>query len=185
MSAFTRTCTAIVCTLAFALPCFAGHEMIGKESKEVAPTPCYADHEWTVDVFGSYFAAETRKHGTNGDHGWGGGLDVNYYFARYFGLGVEGSIFDVDDRHNEFLNVNAYLRLPVEGKICFAPYIFGGGGWEWNDERNNLHGHAGLGVDFRLTPRYGFFTDARYTWTGGPRISNDFALIRTGFNVVF
>ena len=147
--------------------------------------PCYADNELTVDVFGGFFTAETRLNGVNDDHGWGGGIGVNYFFHRNFGIGVEGSGFGVDGRSNEFANLNAYLRFPIEGKICFAPYIIAGGGWEFSDIHDNLHGHAGLGVDFRVAAKVSVFTDIRYTWTGGPRVNNDFALVRTGVSFAF
>ena len=139
-----------------------------------------------VDIFGSYYLAETRKNGTNGNHGWGGGLGLNYFFWRYVGVGLEGSLYDVrsDNRAVSFLNANFFIRYPIEWKICFAPYVFGGCGGEFA-RINSAHGQAGFGVEFRLTPTVGVFTDARYTWTGGPRANNDFGSFRTGMRFVF
>lgn len=158
------------------------------DSKAVVPslTPCFQDHELSFDAFGAFYTAETRKNGTNGDHGWGGGIGVNYFFCRYAGVGFEGSAFEVqsDERAAGFANINLTLRLPIEGKLCFAPYILGGGGYEFA-RNNSLHGHAGLGVEFRVNPKLGLFTDARYTWTGGPRVNNDFGLFRAGVRYAF
>ena len=162
---------------------FAGTPMESKSTAEAQP--CYRDNEFTIDVFGGYFIAETRINGVNDDHGWGGGVGLDYFFHRYFGVGVEGSAFGVENRANGFANLNAYLRFPIEGRICFAPYLIVGGGWEFSSVHDNLHGHAGLGVDFRVTSKMSIFADARYTWTGGPRVNNDFGLFRTGLSFVF
>ena len=32
----------------------------------------------------------TYDHYIGGDHAWGGGGDIKYFFYRYFGIGVEG-----------------------------------------------------------------------------------------------
>ena len=61
-----------------------------------APAPCpewCGDNEWNVSVWGTYaFTAEDWRddHYLLADHGWGGGMDVKYFFHRYFGIGVEG-----------------------------------------------------------------------------------------------
>jgi hypothetical protein len=135
---------------------FAGTETYGgKEMKQVAaPLPCpewYADREFNVSLWGTY--AFTGNEWANdryleADHAWGGGLDVKYFFARYFGIGVEG--WAVDARRafvidNDFDNpvpghnighdsraVGAVLgtltlRYPFHCSR-FSPYVFGGGG---------------------------------------------------------
>src|SRR5213083_2750293 len=83
------------------------------------------------------------------DHAWGGGIDVKYFFARYFGVGIEGwgvdarqarenifvdlsdGIFDRSFRHTD-KGIGAVLgtltlRYPFHCSR-FSPYIFGGGG---------------------------------------------------------
>ena len=78
------------------------------------PQPCpswYADREWNVSLWGTYaFTANDyptvlnsntllgpTKHDTylETDHAWGGGVDAKYFFAHYFGIGVEGYALDV------------------------------------------------------------------------------------------
>jgi hypothetical protein len=82
------------------------------------------------------------------DHAWGGGIDVKYFFRRYFGVGIEGFALDArrtamdvfidDDRFfsvdksNEHRAIGSVLgtltlRYPLH---CtrFAPYVFAGGG---------------------------------------------------------
>ena len=160
----------------------------GKEMKQVALAPCpqwYADFEWNVNLWGTYAFTNTEYApnlwlidvvqstsegnpvlGTydryiGGDHAWGGGADIKYFFCRYFGVGIEGFALDASrngfdifedptipiftrERINHDHTVGAVLgtftlRYPIP---CtrFAPYawagvgaIFGGG------ERDVLH----------------------------------------------
>jgi hypothetical protein len=134
---------------------FAGPERpYGKETKQVAPAPCpewYADNEWNVDLFGTHtFTGNDWLDDEyfEGDHGWGGGGDVKYFFMRYFGVGVEGWVvdakrhFDIDDDRDFFFPEGAIqdkhraigavlgtftIRYPIHCSR-FAPYIFAGGG---------------------------------------------------------
>jgi len=160
----------------------------GKEMKQVAPPPCpewYGDREWNVNLWGTYAFTNTEFApnpslvdivqstseggpvlGTydryiGGDHAWGGGGDIKYFFCRYAGLGVEGFALDAskpgfdifEDQaipifihrridHNHTVGAvlgTLTLRYPIP---CtrLAPYawagvgaIFGGG------ERDTLH----------------------------------------------
>jgi hypothetical protein len=160
----------------------------GKEMKQVALAPCpqwYGDHEWNVNLWGTYAFTNTEynpnlwlidvvqstseghpvlgtyDHYIGGDHAWGGGGDIKYFFYRYFGVGVEGFALDASkngfdifedptmpiftrERINHDHTIGAVLgtftlRYPI---ACtrFAPYawagvgaIFGGG------ERDVLH----------------------------------------------
>src|SRR5207248_2660449 len=92
---------------------YAGTEYSGKKMKQVAP-PCpqwYADNEWNISLWGTYAATGTEfapnlalfdivqstteghtVYGTfdrylGGDHAFGGGIDLKYFFHRYFGTG--------------------------------------------------------------------------------------------------
>ncbi len=161
----------------------------GKEIKQVALVPpCpqwYGDYEWNVNLWGTYAFTNTEYNpnlwltdvvqstseghpvlGTydryiGGDHAWGGGGDIKYFFYRYFGVGIEGFALDASKngfdifedptipiftrkRINHDHTIGAVLgtftlRYPIP---CtrFAPYawagvgaIFGGG------ERDVLH----------------------------------------------
>src|SRR5205085_7058996 len=83
----------------------------GKEMRPMAaPQVCewYRDTEWNVGLWGAYAYTFTDNNRTTlrdvflttemgsydrflgGDHAWGGGLDIKYFFARYFGIGVQG-----------------------------------------------------------------------------------------------
>ncbi len=91
--------------------------------KQVQPSPCpdwYGDNEWNVNLWGAYAFTNTdysrnlwlvdvvqsTTEGNpvlgeydryiGGDHAWGGGGDVKYFFYRYFGVGVEGFVLDAN-----------------------------------------------------------------------------------------
>ncbi len=94
----------------------------GKEMKQVAYVPpCpqwYGDREWNVNLWGTYAFTNTEynpnlwlldivqstseghpvlgtyDHYIGGDHAWGGGGDIKYFFCRYVGVGVEGFALD-------------------------------------------------------------------------------------------
>ena len=161
----------------------------GKEMKQVAYVPpCpqwYGDREWNLNLFGTYAFTNTEFApnpslvdivqstseggpvlGTydryiGGDHAWGGGGDIKYFFCRYAGVGLEGFVLDgskpgfdiFEDQsvptfvhrrinHNHTIGTvfgTLTLRYPIP---CtrLAPYawagvgaIFGGG------ERDELH----------------------------------------------
>ncbi len=153
-----------------------------KEMKQVALAPCpewYGDREWNVNLWGTYAFTNTEYApnlwlvdvvqstsegnpvlGTydryiGGDHAWGGGADIKYFFCRYFGVGIEGFALEASkngfdifedptipiftrERINHDHTIGAVLgtftlRYPIP---CtrFAPYawagigaIFGGG----------------------------------------------------------
>lgn len=95
-----------------------------KSVKEtVEPSPCpewYGETEWNLSLWGTYAWAGSDGHADIGnsfrfnrqfatfnlseflsndryletDHAWGGGLDLKYFFHRYFGIGVEGFLLD-------------------------------------------------------------------------------------------
>jgi len=87
-----------------ASPTFAGTEIYsGKEMKQVVPPPCpqwYADNEFNVGLWGTYVFTGNEWQDDRyleADHAWGGGVDLKYFFHRYFGVGIEGWV--VDARH--------------------------------------------------------------------------------------
>src|SRR5881394_661572 len=150
---------------------FAGTETYsGKEIKQVAPPPCpewYADQEFNVGLWGTYvFTANDwpQDRYLDADHAWGGGIDLKYFFHRYFGVGIEGwavgarraFVRDNDGDPISFPNVGhtsravgavlgtLTLRYPIP---CtrFAPYVFGGsGGIFGGGEKTNVVANDGI-----------------------------------------
>jgi hypothetical protein len=135
---------------------FAGETYSGKEMKQVAaPPPCpewYADYEFNVGIWGTYVFTSNEWQDDRyilADHAWGGGIDVKYFFMRYFGVGIEGWGVDARQaRENIFADFSdgvfqrtyknvdkgigavlgtLTLRYPFHCSR-FSPYIFGGVG---------------------------------------------------------
>lgn len=174
--------------------------MSGKDMKEVVQpveaTQWYADNEWNVSIWGTYvFAANEVEHEVTltmncwepdrylgADDAWGGGIDLKYFFHRYFGIGVEGYglavhrdapdlgrvILGTDGKvvtpHDEDRAVGSVLgtftlRYPV-GR--FAPYIFAGGGLIFGGgdvENFEQTGFSGNGQDYFEVYRGGSNTE--------------------------
>jgi hypothetical protein len=119
----------------------------------------YRDREWDASLWGSYIFTENTSHlpasgadrYVEADHGFGGGLDLKYFFCRYVGVGLEGFGFEANrteryisqeyslppvhhfEEARRFMGGGAgtvTLRFPIPNSP-FAPYIFGGGGGIW------------------------------------------------------
>ena len=145
-----------------ARPAFSAHGMNGNTTEK------YGAKEATLDLFGSgsvgqhtlnHINDETLKH----DLRLGAGAGLNYFFTRNFGLG--GEAYSENTGHSVVDNASLSLigRLPL-GQSGFAPYVYGGGGHQFDPiELNYLH--AGGGLEYRFTRRLGLFVDARYVFT--------------------
>jgi hypothetical protein len=142
----------------------------------------FRSQEWSVDLFGTYTAPENGKI----NDGWGGGGGINYFFTKYFGLGVEGGAFDGGSTADTVTYADAMLiaRYPIDAwGMHLAPYVFGGGGWHWGSaDIDGAIGFAGLGAEYRFTPHIGVFIDGRYVWGDS---SNDYGLARVGIRYAF
>lgn len=156
-----RIVFGLIIMAASALIALGGETYSGKEVKQVVPPPCpewYRDTEWNVGVWGAYaFAAENWQDDRylEADHAWGGGIDLKYFFHRYFGVGIEGFGLDTDRRSLELVEDEASSLEPeplldstngphdrrlvgaVLGTLTFrypfhcsrfSPYIYGGAG---------------------------------------------------------
>jgi hypothetical protein len=143
------------------------------------PCPCFKAGEIQLDVFGAW-AASADSSAILENNGWGGGIGVNYFMTKYFGAGIEGDYLAADG--GLWIATGSLIaRLPIEGKICWAPYAFVGGGGLWDGSSAGL-GHAGAGVDVRVTPRIGVILDSRYCTNFG---EESFVLTRAGLRFSF
>lgn len=193
------TVCSLLGILALAGACVAGPTPVatGKEYKQqefIAPS-CFADQEWQLDLFGTYADGNSGHVGLFGEHGWGGGVGINYFFSRYVGIGAEGywlaareeGVSQGGDR-TAYHNVTGSLvfRYPIES-ACLAPYLYLGGGAHFDGDKW-ASAHGGLGLEYRMLPnRFGVFGEVRWTYLGD-RYSRDdlnFALAKLGFRFIF
>lgn len=84
----------------------------------------------------------------------GYGVGVNYFFTDNLGVGVEA----LTDRLDTDIAAGANLiyRIPIGQS---APYVFAGGGYDWETEQVNIS--VGVGLEHRFTEHWGIFGDAR------------------------
>jgi hypothetical protein len=142
------------------------------------------------------------------DNTWGGGVDVKYFFSKYWALGVEGIVLDAERNIAGGAFGTFTIRYPI-GCSRFAPYAWVGGGvlagggssqWffnlkpttrngipvdvEFNDVGGVANKHAeaafqgGTGLEYRITPRVGLMGDFAWNVVSGP--DNNFGLVRFG-----
>lgn len=180
---------------------FAGTQVYASSKEYKQPLPpetCFLDQELQIDIYGAYVVGEGPSHaGTVRNHGWGGGVGVNYFFTRNIGIGVDGTWIaakenaaspGVNDSRTVFHNVTGSLivRFPID-EICLAPYLFVGGGYHVDGE-DWASAHAGVGLEYRVVPnKVGLFTDARFTYFGDRfgRGDQNNVMIKAGVRWVF
>ena len=157
----------------------AGDYKSFKEKVVVVPEVCnFSDTELQVDAFFTGVAGEYNS-GHTLNSGVGGGTGVNFFFARYFGLGVEAFWYGNGGTAEHMIVGNAYFRYP----ICswnLAPYIMAGGGAGWDGYAIG-YGHVGGGIEWRPFRHVGFFGDARWFY-GAP---DNVAVFRSGVRIAF
>jgi hypothetical protein len=96
----------------------------------------------------------------SGRPGWGGGLGINYIFARYFGIGIEQSVFgrnsgnangglftdpNYDKGNYGYTRWQTTANLILRYPICqwnLAPYLLVGGGAMYGNVPNINYGQA-------------------------------------------
>ncbi len=177
-----------------------------KDTKATEPAPpatCFKDQELQLDAFGAYVDGNALDHaGPWQDHGFGGGIGLNYFFSRYIGVGIEGTAIygrenrQHDDRGNQLAepkhtpiysaNGSVIFRLPID-RLCLAPYAYLGGGVSLDGDEWAT-GFAGIGVEYRIVPqKVGLFVDGRWTYYGdryGNGDQNNF-LAKVGVRLIF
>jgi hypothetical protein len=158
----------------------------------------FRDREWNFDLFGIYAFTGHSADRFLGDHAWGGGLDANYMFSRYLGVGVEGYGLAADDAVGQ-ASGNLIFRYPVPG-TRIAPYAYVGGGVLFSgsgaddlvDRRFNRFrrhrdaegmGQFGAGIEVRFTPNFGLINDFSWNVVNGDK--NDFGMVRSGVRFAF
>ncbi len=151
------TLTFLILCAAYALTYAGTQSYSGKDKEVVqqAPPPCdwYKAHEWDFSFWGTFaFSGNTGENdvfdgergpedGSANDIGhvsnnrlfggrdevWGGGLDIKYFFSKYWALGAEGFILDSKyDILGAGLGTFTF-RYPI-GCSRFAPYAWAGFG---------------------------------------------------------
>ncbi|HEU6448515.1 MAG TPA: hypothetical protein VFV23_08770 [Verrucomicrobiae bacterium] len=142
----------------------------------------YRAHEISIDVFGMGSLGESDINHLTGDKvvhdgrvGAGGG--VNLFFCKWVGVG--GDVY-TEGWDRELASGNLILRLPIPN-TGLAPYVMGGGGYEWDDTNQGI-GQIGGGLELRFMKHLGVFVDARYVFADR---TDDFGVGRAGLRFNF
>lgn len=160
---------------------FAGDGKSFKETKNpvIEETCRFRDTEFQIDTFYSgFFGGRNTNFGT----GSGGGIGLNYFFAKYFGIGYEGSVYS-NQGSAQWLPIsgNFFIRYPI-CSLNLAPYVMVGGGGTWNESGHGTgFGNVGAGVEYRFTDNIGIFADGRYYYGGTDNVAN----LRSGLRISF
>ncbi len=124
----------------------------------------YRANELSVEIFGTASIGKYTINHLSGkrirdDTKLGAGLGLTYFITR--NLGVEGEMYSQNTTgvFIDSASINAIFRLPL-GQSGVAPYIFGGGGHQFDISRI-WFAQAGLGLEYRFTSHLGIFVDAR------------------------
>ena len=166
------------------MPAF-GSDDSGSTNTVSANTGIYRAMETSLDIFGTGSIRQETVNHLSGIHyredvEFGAGVGLNHFFTRNFGLGVEAYSEDTHDSFVDKASANLIIRFPI-GESGFAPYALIGGGYQF-DPIELWFGQVGGGLEFRFTPNWGTFTDARYVITDG---AEDHGLVRLGLRLNF
>lgn len=171
--------TVVLATLA--AHSFAGQEIAppSASSKGVVDPaePAFGEVELQVDAYGTYVDA-----GSSDGDGFGGGLAINYFFHRNFGLSLDTNASEGDSDTVWQHSVGLIGRYPFElNGVFLSPYFKIAGGIQSQDGTDAFLALGG-GLEWRVNPHLGLFTEATY---GFVQDDADFVNIRAGVRFVF
>jgi len=145
----------------------------------------YHANEFVFESFGSAsFGRETidniSANRIENDARLGVGIGMSYFFIRNFGIGADATIENTQHSFVDNVSTSAIFRIPI-GTSGFAPYVYGGGGHEF-DLTKQWFAHFGGGMEFRFSHAWGIFTDARYVLVDK---TANYGVARLGFRASF
>ncbi len=151
----------------------------------VVPSSLYRDMEFFIDVYGSYLkqyhnadcGCDVSKH-----NGWGGGISVGEYFIPNIGLRADANFSSLHEARTQVC-ADLLLRYVIPG-TAFAPYAFAGGGIESRSGSTDGLIRVGGGLEYRVTSRFGLFTEASYAWIFNDERTEDLT-VKAGMRFVF
>ncbi len=142
----------------------AATSVLGAETASNNQGDYYRSGELSVDAFGTGSLGEYTIQHLSGPSvrqnvRFGVGAGINYFITRNIGIGGDAYSENTTGAFIDSASANLTLRLPL-GQSIFAPYVFGGGGHQF-DMAQLWFGQFGGGMEFRFTPHVGIFIDAR------------------------
>lgn len=147
----------------------------------------------------------------SGRPAWGLGAGASIFFSRYFGLGVEQSIFGRNQGDRRASSADFYysrwqtsgalmVRYPIDG-LNLAPYALVGGGGQYGNSPDlpvragptvrkytmsgQGFGQLGGGVEIRFSQRWGIFSNLRWMFSEVNGLPDNQMQWRYGVKAVF
>lgn len=168
---------SLLSVAAVAITAHAGPAKSFKEEVVLAPECKFRDMEFQIDGF---YSGIFGSSGSRINTGSGGGVGLNFFFARYFGLGYEAFWTGSNNGTSFPLGGTAFFRYPI-CSLNLAPYIMVGGGAAWPGSTGYGYGNVGGGLEYRFTNNIGIFVDSRYFYGGTGNLAN----LRSGLRIAF
>ena len=174
-----KSLTLIAVVLATAATSFAGQAVSSKKVVVAPMEDLFRAGEVQVDAFVAGAAGNYKGGSLNGV---GGGLGVNYFFTKYFGIGIDDTLSSLNGNGHVYNSLQADLiaRYPIES-WHLAPYAMVGGGATWGSQSQG-DGNVGVGAEYRINRGIGLFVDSRYIY--GNNSLNE-SLSRAGLRFIF
>ena len=145
----------------------------------------YRASELSLDAFGSaslgkYTIDHPSEMRVRNNTRLGAGAGINYFITRNIGIGGDAYSENTTGAFVDSASGSLILRLPL-CQSGFAPYIFGGGGYQFDMAKKGFI-QAGGGMEYRFTRHVGVFLDARGVL---PREVKYYGVGRLGLRLVF
>ena len=142
----------------------AAQAVLGQDASTDNAAGYYKACEFSLDAFGTASVGEYTIDHVSGDRirrntRLGAGIGGNYFFTRNFGVGAEVYSENTTGTWVDSGSADFIARLPL-GDSGFAPYVIGGGGRHF-EQVKTWFAEAGAGMEYRFTPHWGLFADAR------------------------
>jgi hypothetical protein len=168
-----------------AMSALSQDSVTNSQSLQYDQSKYYRCNELSLDAFGTGSLGEyTLDHPSNNrirqNTKFGAGAGINYFITRYIGIGADAYSENTTGAFVDSASGSLILRLPL-GQSGFAPYIFGGGGYQF-DMAKQAFVQAGGGMEYRFTPHVGVFIDARGVV---PRETKYYGVGRLGLRFAF
>jgi hypothetical protein len=179
-----KQCIAIVTIGTLSAVCLVNSGR-ADESAGANPGIFYRAQEVSVDLFGTGSINQQTFNHFSGDRvqqngRLGAGAGLNYFFTRFIGLSGEAYTENTERNFIDSASLNLVGRLPL-GESGVAPYIFGGGGHQFDNVDQNI-ANAGAGIEFRFHHNWGIFIDGRCVFA---KKTDDYGMARAGLRFSF
>lgn len=149
-------------------------------SADTNSTSMFSSNELRLDLFGSY----------SGLQDGGAGIGVSYFLTKNIGATIYSTKVNFENQGTfvEDANVGLIYRVPVTDVL--APYATIGAKWanvtkSYYTPAVDWDMYAGVGAEYRITKKFGVFTEAVCEFPDWNTIGKNGVTIRGGFKVGF